>query len=65
VPREPWDIRIYMAAALAAKRPAAAAPALELYTLSGLQDPYIAALASQLTAQLAAPSPDADDGAAH
>ena len=48
VQRAPWDMRVLMAAALAAHQPAAARPALRLYRQSGLQDPQIASLAAQL-----------------
>ncbi|HET7369591.1 MAG TPA: hypothetical protein VFK45_01985 [Gammaproteobacteria bacterium] len=52
VQRAPWDIRVYLAAALAAKQPRAALPALKVYESSGLHDPHIAPLAAKLRAQL-------------
>jgi hypothetical protein len=56
--RAPWDIRVYLAAALAAKRPAAAAPALELSARRGRRDSRIEALASGLAAATPAASND-------
>ena len=48
VQREPADARILMEAALAAKRPAAAAAALAWYRENGVEDLAIAGLAQQL-----------------
>jgi tetratricopeptide (TPR) repeat protein len=48
VQREPWDVRILLAAALAAGDPAAAAPALAFLDEHHLEDPRIRALAAQL-----------------
>lgn len=52
VQRGPWDIRVFLAAALAAHQPRAALPALKDYEESHLQDPHIAPLAAKLKAQL-------------
>ncbi len=50
VQREPWDLRVFLAAALAAKDAAAAAPALAFLDDSHLEDPRIRALAQSLRA---------------
>lgn len=50
--REPWDTRLLLAAALAAKRPEAAGEALKFVQKSRLQDPVIEPLAQELHAQL-------------
>jgi tetratricopeptide (TPR) repeat protein len=48
VQREPWDVRVLLAAALAATEPKAAAPALEFLDSRHLQDPRILALAAKV-----------------
>jgi hypothetical protein len=48
--REPRDARILMQAALAAKDPPAAQPALDWLRASGYEDPAYAGLAQQLQA---------------
>jgi tetratricopeptide (TPR) repeat protein len=48
VQREPWDVRVLLEAALAAREPRAAAPAIEFIDKSHLEDPRIRALASKL-----------------
>ena len=48
VQREPRDARILMEAALAAKQPLAAQPALDWLRSSGYEDPLYAKLARQL-----------------
>jgi predicted Zn-dependent protease len=55
VQRAPWDARVVLEAALAAKRPQAAAPILEFLKESRLEDPIIEPLARELNAQLGAP----------
>ena len=50
VQREPWDVRILLASAKAAKDPAAARQTLDFIGRSHLQDPHIAALARDLGA---------------
>ena len=50
VQREPWDLRVLLEAALAAKEPAAAAPALTFLDDNHLEDPAIRALAQSLRA---------------
>ena len=50
VQREPWDSRLLLEAALAAKQPGAAAPVLEFLARSKLQDPVIDALVEQIRA---------------
>jgi hypothetical protein len=45
VQREPWDVRVLLQAAVAARDPAAAAPALAFLAETRLEDPTIAALA--------------------
>ncbi len=52
VQREPWDIRLLLAAALAAGQPQAATDALEFLRTARLEDPIIAPLAQQLRTQL-------------
>ncbi len=47
--KEPRDAEILMRAALAAKQPRAAAPAIDWFLTNKYQDPQIAALAAQLT----------------
>jgi tetratricopeptide (TPR) repeat protein len=47
--REPWDVRILLAAALAARAPAAARPALDWLQTSRLEDEQVRALALKLT----------------
>lgn len=48
--REPWDVRILLEAAVAARDPAAAAQALAFVARSKLEDPAIAALVATLGA---------------
>jgi hypothetical protein len=48
VQREPWDVRVLLAAALAAKEPKAALPALEFLDSRHLEDPRILALAAKV-----------------
>jgi hypothetical protein len=48
VQKEPWDARIYLQAAAAARDPAAARPVLEWLDRSHLEDPPIARLAASL-----------------
>lgn len=48
IQREPPDARIFLAAAIAAGDPAAAAPVLEWLRSSGIEDPALARLAHQL-----------------
>jgi hypothetical protein len=55
VQRAPWDARVVLEAALAAKQPQAAAPALEFLQKTQLEDPIIDPLARELRAQLGAP----------
>jgi hypothetical protein len=50
VQREPWDLRVLLAAALAAKDPTAAAPALAFLDENHLEDVRIRALAQSLRA---------------
>ena len=52
VQREPMDARLLLEAALAAGDRAAARPALEFLTRSGLEDPILARLAAALQAPL-------------
>jgi hypothetical protein len=42
--RAPWDARVVLEAALAAKQPRAAAPVLEFIAKTKLEDPILAAL---------------------
>jgi tetratricopeptide (TPR) repeat protein len=48
VQREPWDLRVFLEAALAARDPSAASPALAFLDESHLEDPHIDALAKAL-----------------
>jgi tetratricopeptide (TPR) repeat protein len=48
VQREPWDVRIYLEAAAAARDPIAARPVLEWLDRTHLEDPAIAKLAASL-----------------
>ena len=48
VQKEPWDVRVYLEAALAAGNRAAATPVLIWVGLTHLEDPAIAALAEKL-----------------
>jgi Tfp pilus assembly protein PilF len=52
--REPWDARVVLEAALAAKRPQAAAPVLDFLQTTRLEDPLIEPLVRELKAQLTA-----------
>jgi tetratricopeptide (TPR) repeat protein len=55
VQRAPWDARVVLEAALAAKQPAAAAAVLEFLQKTKLEDPILAPLAKDLRAQLQEP----------
>ena len=60
VQRAPWDARVFLEAALAAKKPQSAAPVLVFLQQTKLQDPVIEPLARQIQAQLvtgASPAP--------
>ncbi|MCP3102304.1 tetratricopeptide repeat protein [Myxococcus sp. K15C18031901] len=48
VQREPWDVRVLLEAALAARRPEAARPALDFLASTDCEDPGLVALARQL-----------------
>jgi tetratricopeptide (TPR) repeat protein len=48
IQKEPWDVRVYLEAALAARAPDAAKAPLEFLDAYHLEDPRIAAVASQL-----------------
>jgi len=50
VQREPWDLRVFLEAALAAKDPAVAAPALAFLDENHLEDGRIRAIAQSLRA---------------
>jgi Tfp pilus assembly protein PilF len=52
VQRAPWDARVLLEAALAARQPAAAAPALQFLEQTHLQDPVIEPLAQQLRTEI-------------
>lgn len=52
VQRAPWDARVLLEAALAARQPDAAAPALQFLERTHLQDPVIEPLAKQLREQM-------------
>ena len=54
VQRAPWDARVVLEAARAAKQPQAAAPVLEFLQKTQLEDPIITPLARELHAQLGA-----------
>jgi tetratricopeptide (TPR) repeat protein len=54
VQRAPWDARVVLEAALAAKQPLAAAPVLEFLQRTQLEDPILDLLARELHAQLGA-----------
>jgi hypothetical protein len=56
VQRAPWDARVVVEAALAAKQPQAAAPVLEFLQKTQLEDPIIEPMAKELRAQLSASS---------
>jgi tetratricopeptide (TPR) repeat protein len=51
VQRAPWDARVYLEAALAAKRPDAAAPVVAFVDRTRLEDPVIQALVGKLRAR--------------
>jgi Tfp pilus assembly protein PilF len=53
--RAPWDARVVLEAALAAKQPQAAAPVLEFIAKTKLEDPILDPMVKQLEAQLKAP----------
>jgi tetratricopeptide (TPR) repeat protein len=48
VQHEPWDLRVLLEAALAAKKPSVAAPVLEFLDAHHMQDPRILALAAKV-----------------
>jgi hypothetical protein len=48
VQKEPWDARIYLEAARAAKQPKEAAPVLAWLDATKLEDPFIAKVAAEL-----------------
>jgi hypothetical protein len=48
VQREPWDLRVLLEAAVAARDPAAAAPAIAFLDAHHLEDPRILSLAAKL-----------------
>jgi tetratricopeptide (TPR) repeat protein len=52
VQREPWDARVFLAAALAADQPLVARPVLDFVEHSKLEDPVIADLSARLRARL-------------
>ena len=54
VQRAPWDARVLLEAALAARQPEAAAPVIAFVRESGLQDPEIASLVQRLTSRVVA-----------
>ncbi len=54
VQRAPWDARVVLEAALAARQPQAAAPVLDFLQKTQLEDPIISPLARELHAQLGA-----------
>jgi hypothetical protein len=54
VQRAPWDVRVYLEAALAAHKPAAAKPVLAFLHKYNLQDPHINPLQHKLETQLQA-----------
>jgi tetratricopeptide (TPR) repeat protein len=56
VQRAPWDARVVVEAALAAKQPRAAAPVLEFLQKTQLEDPIIEPMARELRGQLGASS---------
>ena len=56
VQRAPWDIRVFLEAALAADQPAAALPALDFLDRTKLEDPIIEPMARELRARLAKPA---------
>lgn len=61
VQRAPEDIRIYLEAALAAGKPEAAQPALDLLKQTGLQDAQIRAVAAKVSAAIKATGPTASE----
>ncbi len=54
VQKAPWDVRVVLEAALAAKQPRAAEPALEFLQKTRLEDPILEPLARELRAELGA-----------
>lgn len=54
IQRAPWDQRVFLEAALATHKPAAAIPVLKQLDQTHLQDPIIAPLAAEVRAELAA-----------
>jgi Tfp pilus assembly protein PilF len=57
VQRAPWDARVLLEAALAARQPEAAAPALQFLQDTHLQDPIIESLARKLRVQITGGAP--------
>ena len=57
VQRAPWDVRVFLEAALAADQPAAALPVLEFIDRTKLEDPIIEPMVRELRARLAAKAP--------
>jgi Tfp pilus assembly protein PilF len=57
VQRAPWDARVFLEAARAARQPQAAAPVLAFLEQTKLQDPIIEPLANELRQQLKRASP--------
>lgn len=57
VQRAPWDVRVFLEAALAADHPQAAAPALAFVDKTRLQDPVIDALAKKVRARMSIEKP--------
>ena len=55
VQRAPWDARVVLEAALAAKQPQAAVPVLDFVEKTRLEDPVVEPLARDLRAQLGTP----------
>ena len=52
VQRAPWDARVLLEAALAARQPRAAGEVLEFLKATKLEDPIVVPLAQQVSAQL-------------
>jgi len=56
VQRAPWDVRVFLEAAQAARQPQAAAAALAFLRKTKLQDPIIEPLAQRIEAELGSPA---------
>jgi tetratricopeptide (TPR) repeat protein len=56
VQRAPWDARVFLESAQAARQPQAAAPALAFLRKTNLQDPIIEPLARRIEAELGSPA---------